>query len=68
MLAMVGETSSESCLIPAMFLGQSEASKPIGVSIDLFWGAAFGAGAIAATAQHRGLMTRLDVLPQEGHT
>jgi hypothetical protein len=35
MLAMVGETSSGSCPAPAMLLGQSQASNPIGVSIHL---------------------------------
>jgi hypothetical protein len=38
-LAMAGETSSWSCLAPAMFLGQSEVLKLIDVSIHLWWGA-----------------------------
>jgi hypothetical protein len=37
-LAMVGETSSGSCLAPAMILGRSEASNPIKVSTHLWCG------------------------------
>jgi hypothetical protein len=44
-----------------MFLGQSEASKPIDVSIHLRCGAALGAGAAATTARRRVLMMRVDV-------
>jgi hypothetical protein len=51
MLAMVGETSSGSCPAPIMFLGQSEASKLIDVSIHLWWGATQDVGAAATTAQ-----------------
>jgi hypothetical protein len=50
MLMMVGETSSGSYPILAMLLGQSEASKLINVSINLWCGIAFGAGAAAATS------------------
>jgi hypothetical protein len=64
-LKMVGETSSGSCPTPAMLLGQSEESNPIGVSTHLRCGATCGAGATAATSQHRVLMTRLDVMAQE---
>jgi hypothetical protein len=65
MLALVGETTSWSCLAPAMFLGQSEASKPIDVSIHLWWGATLGVGAAAATARCRVLTTGLDLMSQE---
>jgi hypothetical protein len=65
MLAMVREMTSQSCPAPAMFLGQSEASNLIDVSIHLWWGAALSMGAAAATAQRSVLMTRLDVMSQE---
>jgi hypothetical protein len=64
-LAMVGEMTNGSYLAPAMFLGQSEASNPIDVSIHLWWGAALCTGAAAAIARHNVLMTRLDVMSQE---
>jgi hypothetical protein len=64
-LAMVGETTNGRCPAPAMFLGHSEASKPIDVSIHLWWGATFSTGAAAATMQCSVLMTRLDVMSQE---
>jgi hypothetical protein len=64
-LAMVGETTSRSCPAPAMFLGQSKASNVIDVSIHLWWGAALGLVAAAATAQCSVLMTFLDVMSQE---
>jgi hypothetical protein len=64
-LAMVGEMSSGSCPAPTMFLGQSKASKPIDVSIHMWWGASLGAGAAVATARHTVLTTRLDVMSQE---
>jgi hypothetical protein len=64
-LAMVGETSSGSCPVPAMLLGQSEASNPIGVSIHLPCGAAFGVGAAATISQCKVLTMRLDVMSQE---
>jgi hypothetical protein len=63
MLVMVEEMSRWSCPGPAMFLGQSEASKLIDVSIHLWWGAALCIGVAAATARHRVLMTLLDVKP-----
>jgi hypothetical protein len=62
MLEMVGETSSGSCPVPAMLLGQSEASNPIGVSTHLWCGAAFGARATAAISRRRVLTTCLDVM------
>jgi hypothetical protein len=65
MLMMVGETSSRSCLTPAMLLGKSEASKLIDVSIHLWCGAALGAGTAAATSQRSFLMVRWDVMSQE---
>jgi hypothetical protein len=65
MLMMVRETSSGSCPAPAMLLGQSEASKLIDVSIHLWCGTAFGAGAAAATSQCRFLMMRREVMSQE---
>jgi hypothetical protein len=49
-LAMVGKTTSESYPAPAMFLGQSEASNVIDVSIHLWWGTALGVGAAVTTA------------------
>jgi hypothetical protein len=64
-LAMVGETSSGSCPMPAMLLGQSEASNPIGVSTHLRCGTAFGTGAAAAISRRKVLMMRLDVMSQE---
>jgi hypothetical protein len=65
MLAMVGETSSGSSPAPAMFLGQTEASKLIGVSIHLWWGAALGVDAAAATARRRVLTARRYMMSQE---
>jgi hypothetical protein len=44
-----GEMTVGSCLTPAMFLGQSEASNVIDASIHLWWGAALNVGATAAT-------------------
>jgi hypothetical protein len=64
-LAMVGEMSSGSYLAPAMFLGQSEASKLINVSIHLWWGAGLGTGTAAATSRCRVLMMHQDVMSQE---
>jgi hypothetical protein len=64
-LAMVGEMTSGSYPAPAMFLGQSEASKPIDVSIQLWWGATLGTSAAAATTQRRELMMGLDVMSEE---
>jgi hypothetical protein len=46
-LVMVGEMTSRSCPAPAMFLWQSEASKPMDISIHLWWGIAAGASAAA---------------------
>jgi hypothetical protein len=65
MLAMVGETTSGSCPAPATFLGQSEASKSIDVSIHLWWGTALSTGVAAATARRSVLMMCLDVISQE---
>jgi hypothetical protein len=62
MLAMVGETSSENCPTPTMFLGQSEALKPINISIHLWCGAALGAGATTATSRRSVLTGRRDVM------
>jgi hypothetical protein len=62
---MVSKTTSGSCFAPAMFLGQSEASNAIDVSIHLWWGTALDAGAAAATARRSDLTTRLDVMSQE---
>jgi hypothetical protein len=62
MLAMVGETSSESYPAPTMLLGQSEASNPIGISIHLRCGAAFGVGVAAAISRRRVLTMRQDVM------
>jgi hypothetical protein len=67
-LAMIREMSSGSCPPPAMFLGQLEVSKPIGISIHLWWGTGLGTSAAAATARRRVLMTRWDVMSQEPHT
>jgi hypothetical protein len=67
-LEMVGETSSGSCQMLAMLVGQSEESNPIGVFTHLRCGAAFGTGVAAAAAaisQRRVLMTHLDVMAQE---
>jgi hypothetical protein len=61
-LAMVREMTSRSYPTPAMFLGQLEVSKPIDVSIHLWWGLSLGASAAAATARRRVLMTRLDIM------
>jgi hypothetical protein len=44
MLVMVGEMINGSCPAPDMLLGQSEASKLIGVSTHLRCGATLGAG------------------------
>jgi hypothetical protein len=65
MLAMVREMTSRSYPTPDMFLGQSEASNTIDISIHLWWGTAHGAGAAAATARRSVLMTHLDVMSQE---
>jgi hypothetical protein len=64
-LVMVGETSSGSCPVPTMLLGQSEASNPIGISTHLRCGDALNAGAAAAISQHMVLMMRLNVMAQE---
>jgi hypothetical protein len=48
-----------------MFLGQSKASKPIDISIHLWWGTALGAGAAVTTARCRVLTTCRDVMSQE---
>jgi hypothetical protein len=61
-LEMVGEMISGSYPAPVMFLGQSEASKPIDVSIHLWCGAAPGEGPAAATARRRILTTHQDVM------
>jgi hypothetical protein len=50
---------------PAMLLGQSEASNPIGVSIHLRCGAAFGVGVTAAISRRRVLTTRQEIMSQE---
>jgi hypothetical protein len=65
MLEMVGETSSGSCTAPAMLLGQSEVSNPIGVSTHLRCGAAFSAEATATISRCTVLTPRLDVMAQE---
>jgi hypothetical protein len=65
MLAMVREMTSGSYPAPTIFLGQSEASKQIDISIHLWCGAALGAGAVVVIARHRVLMTRLDVMSQK---
>jgi hypothetical protein len=59
MLTMDGETSSGSCSAPTMLLGQSEASKPIGVSIHLRCGAA------VVISRRKVLMMRRDIMFQE---
>jgi hypothetical protein len=64
-LVMVGETTSGSCPAPAMFLGQSEASNPIYVSIHMWWGAALDAGAAVATARRSVLTMRLEAMSRE---
>jgi hypothetical protein len=64
-LTMVGETSSGSCPVPTMLLGQSVTSNPIGVSTHLLCGAAFGAGAAAAISRRKVLKMRLNVMSQE---
>jgi hypothetical protein len=61
-LVMVGEMGSGSYPALAMFLGQSEASKPIDVSIHLLWDNALSAGATTTTIRRRVLMTRLDMM------
>jgi hypothetical protein len=62
MLTMVEETSSGSCPAPAMLLGQSKASKMIDVSIHLWCGVAFGAGAATTISWRRFLMMRWEVM------
>jgi hypothetical protein len=62
MLVMVEEMTSKSCPTPDMFLGQSEASNVINVSIHLWWDAALNVGTMAATVWHSVLVTRLDVM------
>jgi hypothetical protein len=62
-LAMVGETTSGSCPAPAMFLGQSEASNAIDISIHLWWGTTLGVGAAAVTTRRNVLMMCLDDVP-----
>jgi hypothetical protein len=64
-LAMVSEMTSGSCPALDMFLGQSEVSNVIDISIHLWWGATLGAGAVVATARRSVLMTHLDVMSQE---
>jgi hypothetical protein len=64
-LAMVGETCSESCLAPTMLLGQLVALKLIGVSIHVWCGATLGVGATTATSQRRVLTTLQEVVSQE---
>jgi hypothetical protein len=64
-LEMVGETSSGSYPVPAMILGQSKESNPIGVSSHLRCGAAFDAAATATISQRRVLTPRLDMMAQE---
>jgi hypothetical protein len=64
-LMMVGETSSGSYPTPAMLLGQSEASKLIDVSINLWCGAALGAGAVSTTSRRRFLTMQREVMSQE---
>jgi hypothetical protein len=64
-LMMVKETSSGSYPAPAMLLGQSVASKLIGVSIYLWCGAALGADATVATSRRRFLTMRWEVISQE---
>jgi hypothetical protein len=64
-LAMVREMTSGSYPANAMFLGQSEASNVIDVSIHLWWGATLSAGVAAATTRCNVLMMRLDVISQE---
>jgi hypothetical protein len=61
-LEMVRETSSGSCLAPAMLLGQSEAMNLIGVSIHLRCSVAFGAKTATAISRRRVLTTCLDVM------
>jgi hypothetical protein len=56
MLMMVEEMKSRSYLAPAILLGQSEVSKLIDVSIHLWCGVAFGAGAATTTSRRRFLM------------
>jgi hypothetical protein len=58
-------TSSGSYPAPAMLLGQSVASNPIGVFTHLRCGAAFGAGATAAISRRKVLMMHLDVMSHE---
>jgi hypothetical protein len=65
MLVMVGEMTNGSCPAPAIFLGQSETSKPMDVSIHLWWGTALVTGAAATTARCSVLMTHLDIMSHE---
>jgi hypothetical protein len=65
MLAMVGEMTSGSCQAPDMFLGQTEASNVIDISIHLWCGATHGASAVVTTTRLSVLMTHLDVMSQE---
>jgi hypothetical protein len=65
MLAMVGETSSGSYPAPVMFLGQSEVSKLIDISIQLWWGITLGTGAATSTARCRVLTKHRDMMSQE---
>jgi hypothetical protein len=64
-LTMAGETSSGSYPALAMLLGQSDALKLIDVSIDLWCGAALGAGVATATSRRRFLMMQWEVMSQE---
>jgi hypothetical protein len=66
-LVIVGEMTRGSCSALTMFLGNSEASNPIAVSIHLLWGATLGAGAAAATYRHIVLTTSLDVMSAGDH-
>jgi hypothetical protein len=65
MLAIVRETSNGSCPAPALFLGQSEASKLIDVSIHLWCGTTSGLCVAAATTWHRVFTTHRDMMSQE---
>jgi hypothetical protein len=64
-LVMVGETSSGNYPMPAILLGQSEASNPIRVPTHLSCDAAFDGGATAAISQGKVWTTCLDVMAQE---
>jgi hypothetical protein len=65
MLMMVREMSSGSYPALVMLLEQSEALKLIDVSIHLWCGTTFGAGAAVATSQRRFLMMRQEMMSQE---